>query len=158
MKKLSALLLCLVICLLTTACGFNHIMVKELSDPENYGTFTVTVSKIKSAENGTYIYVTFGSYEDVELFLGGTPNEERPLEDYQERLEVTAENDKILTDNGFYDRVKVGDTITVRASHFIYMDGIFFYIASVVHKDTEYLNFDTGLANIVKMMRKNPGL
>jgi len=38
------------------------------------------------------------------------------------------------------------------------MDGDFFYIASATVGDTEYLNFDTGLANIVKMMRKNPGL
>ena len=158
MRKILTLLLCLLLCLLTTACGFNHIMVKELSNPESYGTFTVTVSKIQRAENGTYIYVTFGSYEDVELFHGSTPNKECPLEDYQNRLEVTEENNKILTDNGFYDKVKVGDTITVRASHFIYMDGNFFYIASVVHNDTEYLNFDTGLANIVKMMKANPGL
>ena len=35
MKKYVIAGLCLVLCLLTTACGFNPIMVKELSDPEN---------------------------------------------------------------------------------------------------------------------------
>ncbi len=158
MKKYVIVCLCLAICLLTTACGFNHIMKKELSNPESYGTFTVTISDIKSVDDGAYIYVTFASYDDVQLFLGSTPNKERPLEEYQSRLEVTAENNKLLTDSGFYNIVKVGDTITVRASHFIYMDGDFFYIASVTVGDTEYLNFDKGLDNIIKMMQKNPGL
>ena len=118
----------------------------------------MTISKFKSADDGAYIYVTFASYDDVQLFIGSTPNKERPLEEYEIRLEVTAKNNKLLTENGFYDKVKVGHTITVRASHFIYMDGDFFYIASVTVGNTEYLNFDTGLANIIKMMRKNPGL
>lgn len=170
MKRIAAVFLSALMCLLSTACGYNAIMVDILSDPESYGTFTVTITEIKStdeeitdvtdeafAKNNAFIYVTFASYEDAALFLGSTPNRDLPLENYGNRLEVTAENNKMLAESGFYDNVKVGDTITVRASHFIYMDGNFFYIASVALGDTEYLNFDTGLANIMKMMKANSG-
>lgn len=48
----------------------------------------------------------------------------------------------------------MNETIEIRASDLIYMDGNFFYIASVMYDETEYLNFDDGLKNIVNMIKK----
>ena len=106
----------------------------------------------------TVFIVTFETTEDVRAFLGGTPNPDIPLQEFDFALHVNSDNSKILHSNGFYDSVSLGDKITVTVSSWIYMDGDFFYIAQLECDGTEYLTFDEGLKNIVDMMNKNKSL
>ena len=43
----------------------------------------------------------------------------------------------------------------VTVSSLIYMDTNFYYISSVTYNNKEYLNSETGLENIIKMMDEN---
>ena len=64
----------------------------------------------------------------------------------------------LLSERGFFESFSAGDTLTITASPFIYMDGNFFYVAALTHNGTEYLSFDEGLTNIKRMMRRNPSM
>ena len=51
-----------------------------------------------------------------------------------------------------------GDSITLRCSTWIYMDGYFYYVAEVKAEDKQYLSFEDGLANIIAYMEDNKSL
>ena len=177
MKKYIALMI--VISLLLVCCtscsGYNGIMRKHLSDPENYRTYEAvlvdmcyvdpkTGEQYRDFENNDFLgydvilFVNFETVENVTNFLGGQPNPDMPPDEFKFALEITAENSKILYENGFYNDVVVGDQIRVRSSDWIYMDGDFFYVAQLEYKDTVYLSFDDGLKNMIEMINKNKSL
>jgi hypothetical protein len=155
--------------------GYNGIMRNHLSDPENYRTYEAvlvdmcyvnpnTGEQSRDFENDDFLdcdvilFVNFETVENVAKFLGGQPNPDMPLDEFKFALEITAENSKILYENGFYTDVVVGDQIRVRSSDWIYMDGDFFYIAQLEYKDTVYLSFDDGLKNMIEIINKNKSL
>ena len=173
MKKYSCFILIFALLLLSlvSCSGYNKIMRDHLSNPENYQVYEailtdiyyrdpVTKEDFDDLENSeitdyeTVFIVTFETTEDVRAFLGGTPNPDIPLQEFDFALHVNSDNSKILHSNGFYDSVSLGDKITVTVSSWIYMNRDFFYIAQLECDGTEYLTFDEGLKNIVDMMNK----
>ena len=90
--------------------------------------------------------------------MGGTPNEDIPLEEYKIQYIVTKKNSKILWANDFFNHITVGEKISVNVSDFIYMDSEYFYIAQLEYNGKEYLNFEEGLMNIVDMIDENKSL
>lgn len=176
MKKVLSCILVIVFTVATfTSCGYNRIMRKYLSDPSNYRTTNVILSDVSiyDSESHTfvscldmadyldqdvYFTVTFETYEDIELFIGGPPNKDFPTNEFVYNLVVFSENNKILYENGFYDDFTLGEKITLSSSHFIYMDGEFFNVAMVERGDVVYLSFEEGLKNIVDYMNENKSL
>lgn len=154
--------------------GYNKIMYGHLSDPDNYHTFEAVIvdmcyqnsnhdiihdfESIEFLEYEVMIHIEFESYENVSAFLGRSANADIPIEDFEFSLEVPIDNSKILYENGFYNDISLGDKINVTSSSWTYMDGDFFYVAHVEHNGVVYLDFESGLKNIVDMMNKNKSL
>ena len=174
MKKIIILsvVIALIFCCFTSCTGYNKIMRDHLSDSNNYATFEVILNDIcyldsnthqfvsnsnvsESSKGSAYFCVQFETYENVAVFIGGDPNKDIPIEEFVINFEITEENNKILYENGFYDDFALGDRITIAASHWIYMDTEFFYIAQVEYRGKVYLNFEEGLRNIVEMMNND---
>ena len=176
MKKALYCILVIVFTVATfTSCGYNRIMRKYLSDPSNYRTTNVILSDVSiyDSESHTfvsclnmadcidqdvYFTVTFETYEDIELFIGGSPNTAYLPNEFVFNLVVFSENNKILYENGFYEDFTLGEKITISSSHFIYMDGEFFNVAMVERGGVVYLSFEEGLENIVDYMNENKSL
>lgn len=175
-KSIGIVLLILILTISMSACGYNRIMREHLSDVDNYTEYQVTVvgiacvdeqgnahkeytnEQLASAER-VFLDVTFASKAELSPFLGvseqGIANDPST---YTIRLQINAENHKVLVQNGFYDAVKAGDEITVTASNWIYMDGEFFYVIGVACGEQVYLNPTVGLQNVIGMMKKQRGL
>jgi hypothetical protein len=170
MTLLSLLLVCFSSC-----SGYNKIMRNHLSNPENYQTYQATLvdifyydsasnQSLRDFENDRFlnfdviISVRFDNYDDVSDFLGGRPNTDILLEEYDVRLCIPSSNSKILYENGFYNNVSLGDKIKVTSSAWIYMDGNFFYVSQIEHEGTVYLDSEDGLKNIIDMMNKNKSI
>ena len=173
--KVLFLSFCLLLILSLTACsGYNNIMYKHLSNENNYETYKVAVEKIyvcnkesqkleeynESLHDESYLSSTvyFGvlkldGFDDGVHVLGDGTETERMV-----FLEVIAENSKILLENGFYKDFSWGSVIEVQSSNWIYMDTSFYYIIGVKYAETEYLNCEYGLKNIVDMMDKDRSL
>ncbi|MBQ8579195.1 MAG: hypothetical protein IJ448_00685 [Oscillospiraceae bacterium] len=156
-KLLFAISIVMFFALLLSACtGFNDIMYDHLSSANNYAPYRANVQELICKEDNTLIIkVTFNDYDVVRNFLGGSPNQEIPLNEYVFSLTVAAENVIILRENGFFDAVSVNDSIEVSATSFIYSDSEFFYVAAVRTEEKEYLDAQTGLQNIIRMMDDN---
>lgn len=168
-------LCCIAILFLLTACtGYNSIMTDHLTNPENYKSYEGIICGIfYTNDNHERIYdltsddfknqdvmltIQFDSPESVQAFLGSSVSSDQDLTAYSFNLEITKANNRILIDNGFYDAVTTNTPINIIASDFIYMDGNFFYIASISYNGTEYLSFDVGFENIKKMIHANASL
>ena len=176
MKKiLSCIIFFAVLLTCFSSCsGYNKIMRDHLSDPDSYHTFEAVIVDmcyqnsnydiIHDFENADFleyeivINIKFENYENVSAFLGGSVNTDIPIEDFVFSLEIPVDNNKILYENGFYEDISLGDKINVTSSSWIYMDGNFFYVARIEHNGVIYLDFETGLNNIVDMMNKNKSL
>lgn len=167
--------LCLLLILSLTACsGYNNIMYKHFSDENNYETYEVAVEEIyvcnketgkleeynESLHDESYLSTTIyfsvselGGFYGGEYILGdGTRTESIVL------LEVVDENSKILLENNFYKDFTPGDVIEIQSSDWVYMDAEFYYIIGVKYDETQYLNIEDGLQNIVDMMDKDRSL
>ncbi len=157
MKKwclIFGMLLLVMLCL--SSCGYNSVMYEYLSDSSHYKTYTATVVDIKSESQSAVLYVTFASKTEIAPFYGvSEENLDKDCNEYVVRLEIVPENNKILSENGFYDTIKVGNCLQLKASDWIYQDGEFFYISSIVYDDIVYLDESEGLENIVEMMEKD---
>ena len=166
-------LLCVLLC---SSCfifgGYNGLMIDYLSTEENYKYFRAKLVDFyyykplthewvdgftgeDFAKQDVYFVIQLYNYEDMRGFVGGTPREDIPVEEHRFSLEVTERNCKELMNNGFFEDFQLGDDIEIRASDWIYMDGNFFFIAELKYNDTVYLDLDTGISNMVKMMVRN---
>ncbi len=142
----------LVILLLPRGCSliwgnFNLTMMKKLGDIENYTEYTCIFNGTKQYEDSTYI--------DVEL-VG--VNEEVVPDWGQGNLEVIPGNVEILKENGFFEEVKQGDTMSIKANFWIYGDAPFFFVASVKVGDKVYLDEQIAMRNIRRYMMARPSL
>ena len=166
-------LLCVFLC---SSCfifgGYNGLMIDHLSTAENYKSFRANLVNIFYSDPLTheraegipgkdfvdqriFLKVHFYDYEDLRGFRGVSTPPDIPVEEYTVSLEVIAKNCKELIDNGFFEDIQLGEDIEIRASDWIYMDGFFFFIAELKYNDTVYLDLDTGISNMVKMMVRN---
>ena len=173
--KVSLLSLCLLLILSLTACsGYNNIMYKHLSNEKNYKRYEVAIENIYVCNKETgkleeyndtihdesYLSTTvYFSVSELDGFYGGeyilgdgTRTERMVL------LEVSAENSKTLLENGFYKDFLVGNVVEIQSSDWVYMDTNFYYVIGVKYGETQYLNAEDGLQNIVDMMDKNRSL
>ncbi|MBQ9736054.1 MAG: hypothetical protein IJV96_04640 [Clostridia bacterium] len=175
--KVKALLisLCLLFVLNLTACsGYNNIMYKHLSDVNNYEAYDVAVEKIyvcnketgkleeydESFHDESYLSTTVyfsaselnGFYSGEYILADGTRTESMVL------LEVIAESSKTLLENDFYKDFSPGSVIEIQSSDWVYMDANFYYVIGVKYGETQYLNLEDGLQNIVDMMDKDRSL
>ncbi len=170
--RLTVIFCCIISVILLSSCsGFNPIMRKHLSDPNNYKAYHAEIKDIcyygdyhrlhsifssDTVPDSEIIFeLSFSDYDSVQEFCGASPNPDIPLEEYCFLFRVTKKNNLILKENGFYDAVEKDTPIDIVASDFIYMDGNFFFIAEVVYNETEYLPLDTGFDNIVTYVRRN---
>ena len=173
--KVSLLSLCLLLILSLTACsGYNNIMYKHLSNEKNYERYEVAIKNIyvhnketrkleeynDTIHDESYLSATvcfsvseLDDFYGGEYFLGdGTKTEWTVL------LDVSAENSKILLENGFYKDFLLGNVVEIQSSSWIYMDANFYYVIGVKYGETQYLNAEDGLQNIVDMMDKDRSL
>ena len=173
--KVLLLSLCLLLILSLTACsGYNNIMYKHLGNENNYEKYEVAVENIYVCNKETgkleeyndaihgesYLGATvYFSVSELDGFYGseyilgdGTRTESMVL------LEVLAENSKILLENGFYKNFLVGNVVEIQSSDWVYMDANFYYVIGVRYGETQYLNAEDGLQNIVDMMDKDRSL
>jgi hypothetical protein len=150
-------------------------MYSYLSDRNHYENYTVQIAEIyyydwdskeyvkdysdeRFQMNEVDFKVTFPSYEEADKFYGYEVDREKELSEYKEVFEVATENNQLLAKSGFYEQISVGDTIDITTSDWIYMDGYFYYIIGVQCGETEYLNSEDGLRNVIDMMNKKKGL
>ena len=176
--KVSLLSLCLLLILSLTACsGYNDIMYDHLSNEKNYERYEVAIENIylfnqetmkfeeyndtihDESHLSTTVYFGVSELDGIDGFDGGeyllsdgTKTERVVL------LEVSAENSKILFENGFYKDFLVGNVVEIQSSDWIYMDTNFYYVIGVKYGETQYLNAEDGLQNIVDMMDKERSL
>jgi len=173
--KVLLLSLCLLLILSLTACsGYNNIMYKHLGNENNYEKYEVAVENIYVCNKETgnleeyndaihdesYLSSTvYFSVSELDGFYGGeyilgdgTRTESMVL------LEVLAENSKILLENDFYKNFLVGNVVEIQSSDWVYMDANFYYVIGVRYGETQYLNAEDGLQNIVDMMDKDRSL
>ena len=160
--------------LLTSCSGYNKQMIKYLGNKNNYSSYSGeicdvyyyddshnknSVLSLDSLPDTEVIFeISFDHPGIVQVFLGGTPNADRPLDDYKFQFHVTKENNRILKENGFYDVVTRNTKIEIISSDFIYMDSNFFFVAGVTYNNDEYLPFESGFSNIEKYITQNKSL
>ena len=145
-------------------------MYDYLSDSNNYKTYHIEINNFyyfnydenhlklinfKQNLESKYDKIYF-SISELENFDGGNYliNDEE-LSDYMVLLQIEYNNYKILLENNFFADYKLHDSLMVTVSSLIYMDTNFYYISSVTYNNKEYLNSETGLENIIKMMDEN---
>lgn len=177
MKKLSfRLCIILVILLSFSYCGYNKIMYDHLCDESNYKEYTATIvdifyeydknvlsdsfeiARITDAKC-VYLDVSFESKEEIAHFYGVSEDSlGKDISEYIVRLEIISKNNELLFQNGFYDNVKIGYTVELKASSLIYQDGEFFYVSSIFYDGVEYLAEAEGLENIINMINKKRSL
>ncbi len=161
---------------LVSCSGYNKIMRDHLKNKDNYRTCEVYLKDFyyidplsdekkqdfidqTSLDTSVILEVSFfNSIEELEPFLGRSPNENIPLEEYTFQFCVTKDNVNILLSNGFFNDITIGEKLSVKVSDYIYMDTKFFYVAQLEYNGKEYLSFENGLENIVNMMNENRSL
>lgn len=133
-KNKSLLLYGVIVLLVLTFIGRSFAdSFNELFDDYNLITLDVEVMSIKE-EYDTYVMV-FKEYPDVEYT-------------------IITDNYHIAKNNGFDDKVKVGEKITVRTFP-QYTDSFkLIPVVSVVYNDEVLLNEEEGYANFLKMFTK----
>lgn len=171
MKKTILFFVLITILLVVSSCtGYNKIMYDYLSDSNNYKTYHIEINNFyyfnyddnhlelinfKQNLESKYDKIYF-SISELENFDGGNYliNDEE-FSDYMVLLQIEYNNYKILLENNFFADYKLHDSLMVTVSSLIYMDTNFYYISSVTYNNKEYLNSETGLENIIKMMDEN---
>ncbi len=138
--------------MLTSCFGYNAIMRKYLSDIEHYYEYEVVLN------NYSFDNDDLSTADRVFFDITFTANNENTLIGHSHSLQVNKSNNEVLVKNGFYDNVKMDDTLVVMSSNWIYMDGNFFYIIEINLDGICYLDRWTGLKNIVDMMNNNKSL
>ena len=155
MKQKSITLILCVLCLLSfTACGYNNIMYKHLSNIDNYESYTAVIEQIYVVDKDSNRAVEYNKNIHGSRYLKDTVYIDILPEGigYSVRVEIIPQNSQILFDNGFFDTVEEGITINVQASLWTYMDGEFNFVIGLSYDDVQYLNSEDGLDNIIKMM------
>ena len=178
MRALAISLSLFCVCLSATACwfwgGYNKIMYEYFSNENNYYTWTVTIrdfvwtdrdndytgySMYENSENFEYRALEERKYNYIALSTVILEYQEEWM-DYikEEAFTVHYKNAVELIENGFLENVKIGDTITIRATHCTYSDANFLYVAAVEKDGVTYLDMQTGLQNIKEYMDGNRSL
>ena len=184
MKKtiqiLASCLSLLCICLSTSSCwfwgGYNKIMYDHFLDENNYYTWTVTVkdfvwgyldedhkynaySMYENSENLEYRALEEKEYAYTSLPVAVLDAEEAWMDYIEEKaFDLCYENAVTLIENGFLENVKIGDTITIRATCWTYGDTDWFFLAELESGGVTYLDMQTGLKNIREYMDENRSL
>lgn len=145
-----------------TSNGYNGIMRKYLSEPNNYNNLNLFVYEVNYFDNDTNKFTPLNSaenfdYKNNEIFLN-CKYEESKSEEQLITFSIIGANALILYQNGFFDKIEAEELISVKSTEWIYMDTNFFFIAEVNRGDIAYLEFDTGLNNIVEYINSNKSL
>lgn len=69
---------------------------------------------------------------------------------YDQSFVLTKNNQDVLTRNGFFKEMKVGDIFNGHTSSRMFGDGWDYPIVSVKSYEKEYLSFDTGVQNLLE--------
>jgi hypothetical protein len=69
---------------------------------------------------------------------------------YDQSFVLTKNNQDVLTRNGFFKEMKVGDVFYGYTSSRMFGDGWDYPIVSVRSSEKEYLSFDTGVQNLLE--------
>ena len=166
--------------------GYNKIMYDHFLDEDNYYEWTVTVndyswgyvdedrnyfeySMYESSNNLEYkpfeeksrmftsIWVSVLSAQDDRLnYLENAMFHSYDISDCG--FSVDYRNTIALIESGFFENVQIGDTITIRATCWVYGDTDWLIVGSVAKDDVTYLDIQTGLQNNKKTMDKNRSL
>ena len=171
MKKMLLFLMLIISLLGVSSCtGYNKIMYDYLSDSNNYKTYHVEVSDFYyfNYDNNHYEPINFeqkleSKYDLIYFSISGLENfdggryliNDEEFSNYMVLLQIAYNNYEILCENNFFEDYKLGDSLKVNVSNFIYMDTNFYYISSVNYNNKEYLNNEIGLKNIIAMMDEN---
>ncbi len=150
---------------LLTACGFNGIMYRHLSDRSNYYTYAGIVSDIRVLVHEEERGWVWHSWDpsmplppDESLYLELTFRDGMETEYYFSALEILPANAALLIESGFFEIAKQGKELLVTASSWIYMDGTFCYMIGASADGVVYLDDDAGLQNVITLMDENRGL
>lgn len=175
-RKIKLILWCFITIFLFSSCsGYNRVMFKYLSNPNNYKCYEVKVENIyfKSKETGRRekyikdlnektvlegtVYLTGIEIDQVygrrDMQVDGN-KEETPLA----FLEIEENNSKILNERNFYIDFTINDAVKIWCSDFIYMDTDFFFVIGIEYNGKTYLNKEEGLNNIIRMMNADRSL
>lgn len=161
-KKLIATFCIFSVSLLTSCSGYNFIMIRHLSNRENYLTYIVTINNISSFNTDSekvYIDVIFETKEEVADFKGVSPENllDAP-QDYIITVVVNGDNVDELCKTEFKKDVSIGDNVSITVSNWIYMDSNFFYVIGIEMNDVVYLEPKKGLENVIALMESNKSL
>ena len=166
--------------------GYNKIMYDHFLDENNYYEWTVTVNDYSWAyvdEDRNYFrYSMYESSNNLEYkpfeeksrmftsiwvsVLSAQDDKLNILENGMFRsydisdcaFSVDYRNTMALIESGFFENVQIGDTITIRATCWVYGDTDWLIVGSVAKDDVTYLDIQTGLQNNKKTMDKNRSL
>ena len=175
-KRFSLLFVCLALTFSLFSCGYNRIMRDHLSDANNYKQYNATLVNIyysyeehdlsevfekdkTDTVKAVFLDVCFDNKQDIAPFWG--VSEESLNKDFGEyviRLKLLADNAKLLLENGFFDVIQKGDTLTLKSSSFIYQDTNFFFISTVSYNGVCYLDEATGFQNIMDFIEQRKSL
>lgn len=128
--------------LLCTGCT-NRRIASYYADTRHFSTGEAVVENIIYKED----FAGRGS-EAVVLWLSGMDDAYA-----DSSFVVEGENARILLENGFMDKVAVGDTVTFTSSPQIFYDGWFFPIVDLEANGARFLDFETGYANLMDLYR-----
>lgn len=176
MKNCISVLLCLLCIISMTACtGYNGTMFDHLGNRSNYEPYTVKIVEIVYYDGQRQVTLTDTSDEafqasdvcftvvltdenDRNAFHSSASQADLPLSEFKIRFDLAQANHQLLLNSGFYDDYTLGEPVELCASNWSHMDGFFYYIIGVHYNDTEYLNADDGLENVINEMNENKSL
>jgi len=134
--------------------GYNSLMRNELGNPDNYASVDASYQSAYYWASEGKVEIDSENFDDAEdliyidcLFKSSYDGSENIY-----FIQVIDSNTEILAQNGFFDEVSEGMTLSVRADFFMYMDNEFYFVASIECNGKTYLDFDQGMKNIVEYM------
>ena len=164
MKKIAFIFLLFLSVLLISGCDttFNDGETKALTNPDNYKKYDVTFSYLKTNDNSTnytksdvYLYVTFHTLDELNLFMSTPLEEGVDLEAYSIPFLIKQTNSKELSNNGFYDDIKEGDSLSIWVSNYRDHFGTYLWVAAIEANGKTYLSFEVGMNNIKTFIQEN---
>ena len=152
-KLLSILLIVLIIALSGCQTLYSKTDYKHLSNENNYTNYIVKYSHLQSVNNNekdVLIHISFQSISEANEFSSIKISDSANPDNYTFAFTLHGKNNEILKQTDFYETIKKGDLITIKASNYKDLSSNkYMFIAEISYYNKTYLKLNMGMKNII---------
>lgn len=138
MKKICLIIICIFSIMTCSGC-YKDKMLKYYSNDKNYSRIICRIEDIYKFEDN-YVCVK----------LSGANGNELNCNEFC----IIPRNYDVLSENGFFDKIKISDEIQILAAIQVFGDGYDIPIVEIEFNGECYLDFETGKENLLKYVEE----